>query len=133
MKNLLSLINSDSPTVPARAYAQAVQWLMQPSDKIVLGPSDDGGYYLIGLNRRHERVFEDIDWSTERVFEQTLARAKEIGVPVELLPTWYDVDDRASLSRLCHEILDDKAETAGFPAPETRAFLKKLIASKGPL
>ena len=131
--NALCLINSDSPTVPASAYAQAVQWLLQPSDRIVLGPSDDGGYYLIGLNHMHRRVFEDIDWSTEHVFDQTMARAKEIGVPVELLPTWYDVDDHATLCRLCDENLDDKAEMPGFPAPETRAFLRKLIAAKGPL
>ena len=129
----LCLINSDSPTVPASAYAQAVRWLAEPADRIVLGPTEDGGYYLIGLNRMHRRVFEDIAWSTEHVFDQTLARAKEIGVPVELLPTWYDVDDRVTLCRLCDENLDDKADTPGFPAPETRAFLRKLIAIKGPL
>ena len=129
----ICLINSDSPTVPASAYAQAVRLLAEPDDRLVLGPSDDGGYYLIGLKRMHRRVFEDIAWSTENVFEQTRARAEEIGLHLELLPTWYDVDDRASLCRLCDEILDDKAETRGFPAPETRAFLRKLIAEKGPL
>ena len=70
------LIDSDSPTVPQHAYADAVRLLAQPGDRMVLGPSDDGGYYLIGLKTAHRRVFEEIDWSTERVFEQTVARAQ---------------------------------------------------------
>ncbi|MEO5720132.1 MAG: TIGR04282 family arsenosugar biosynthesis glycosyltransferase [Chthoniobacterales bacterium] len=125
----LCLIDSDSPTVPRAAYRMAVKWLSEPEDRIVLGPSDDGGYYLIGMNRRHARLFTEIDWSTERVLEQTLQRAKEIGVAVELLPTWYDVDDRATLRRLCDELLAGRK--SGDPAPETSAFLEKLIEKEG--
>src|SRR4051794_16481433 len=126
------LIDSDSPTVPQRAYARAVQFLAQPGDRVVFGPSDDGGYYLIGLKQLHRRLFEEIDWSTERVAEQTIQRAHEIGVPVELLPTWYDVDDRATLRRLCDELLGPAAtEGDGFAAPATRAFLADLIAREG--
>ena len=125
----LCLIDSDSPTVPQNAYAQAVAWLSTGEERIVLGPSHDGGYYLIGLNRMHRRIFEDITWSTPHVFEQTMQRAKKIGVAVELLPTWYDVDDRATLCRLCDELLGDKAnDVGGYPAPETRAFLENLVA-----
>ena len=64
----------------------------------MLGPSTDGGYYLLGLKARHRRMFEEITWSTDRVAEQTLARAAEIGLDVHLLPAWYDVDDVESLS-----------------------------------
>ena len=124
------LIDSDSPTVPQHAYADAVRLLAQPDDCVVLGPSDDGGYYLIGLKKPHRRVFEEIDWSTERVFEQTIARAKEAGLAVELLPTWYDVDDRATLRRLCDELLGDHRLT-GFGAPATMAFLQDVIAREG--
>ena len=125
----LCLIDSDSPTVPQKVYAQAVAWLATGDERIVLGPSTDGGYYLIGLNRMHRRTFEDINWSTPHVFEETMKRADEIGVVVELLPTWYDVDDQATLCRLCDELLADKENDAGgYPAPETRAFLEDLVA-----
>lgn len=120
------LIDSDSPTIPPSAYAKAAQVLSQPGDRIVLGPSDDGGYYLIGLKQAHHRVFAEIDWSTERVATQTLERAQEIGVEVELLPTWYDVDDRATLRRLCEGVLHGNEH-----APATKQFLRELIAREG--
>src|SRR5213596_196054 len=78
------LIDSDSPTVPAENFAQAIKLLRCLGDRIVLGPCDDGGYYLIGLKKPQRELFEQIDWSTERVFGQTRARAREIGVEVEL-------------------------------------------------
>ncbi len=126
----LCLIDSDSPTVPQHAYARAAQLLHGPGDRIVFGPSDDGGYYLIGMKKLHRRLFEGIDWSTERVAEQTIARAQEIGVKVELLPTWYDVDDRATLRRLCDELLGDETRR-GYHAPATREFLASIITNEG--
>jgi len=125
------LIDSDSPTVPQQAYSQATRLLLQPGDRIVLGPSDDGGYYLIGLKKLHRRLFEEIDWSTERVFQQTVERAGEIGVAVELLPLGYDIDDRATLRRLCGELLDGGSTPAGYAAIETHGFLANLIAREG--
>lgn len=125
------LIDSDSPTVPIRAYADAASLLSQPRDLVVFGPSDDGGYYLIGMKQLHRRLFEDIDWSTERVAEQTLERAAEIGVPVELLPTCFDVDDRTTLRRLCEELLGGKAPADAYPAPETKQFLAAIIEREG--
>ncbi len=125
------LIDSDSPTVPPTAYARAVQILAQPGESIVLGPSDDGGYYLIGLKQLHRRLFEDIAWSTERVCQQTIERAHEIGLAVEFLPTWYDVDDHATLRRLCNELLNENTAPDGYAAPETRGFMTDLIAREG--
>lgn len=125
------LIDSDSPTVPVRAYAEAARLLAEPGDRIVFGPSDDGGYYLIGMKQLHRRVFEEIDWSTERVAEQTLERAAEIGVHVDLLPTSFDVDDRATLRRLCDELLGGSAAKDSYPAPQSRAFLEQIIAREG--
>jgi rSAM/selenodomain-associated transferase 1 len=124
------LIDSDSPTVPQRAYSDAARLLSQSGDRVVFGPSDDGGYYLIGMKKLHRRLFEDIDWSTERVADQTIERAKELGVALELLPTWYDVDDRVTLQRLCTELLGDTA-SAGFAALETRNFLLSVIKREG--
>ena len=123
------LIDSDSPTVPSAAYAQAVALLSRPSDSVVLGPSDDGGYYLIGLKKHHSRIFERIDWSTDRVFEQTRSRAKELNLEVALLPNGYDVDDGASLNRLCKELLSDNVSAD--LAPHTRNFLAGFVRENG--
>jgi uncharacterized protein len=123
------LIDSDSPTVPAKSFAQAVELLCLSGDRIVLGPSDDGGYYLIGLKKRHREVFEGIDWSTERVFDQTMQHAAEIGVEVKLLAMGYDVDDRATLQRLCRELLDDNSRDG--VAPNTRKVLSEIIEREG--
>lgn len=118
------LIDSDSPTVSADIYLQALQLLSTSNDRVVLGPSDDGGYYLIGLNREHPQLFERIDWSTERVLEQTKQRAREIKLGVELLPAGYDVDDALSLERLRAELLSGKSSSRS--APHTRRFLATL-------
>ncbi len=123
------LIDSDSPTVPPNIFAQAVNLLSKPEDRVVLGPSDDGGYYLIGLKRNHPELFEGIDWSTERVFEQTRKRANELELEVALLPNGYDVDDRASLRRLSDELLDEL--TPADVAPHTRGFLAALLKAEG--
>jgi len=125
------LINSDSPTVPSQAFVEAVEVLSAPGDRMVLGPSDDGGYYLIGLKTLHRRIFSDIDWSTERVFEQTLQRAIELGLGVHLLPKWYDVDDGATLHRLCGELFDGKSGSVIDKAPATREFLSGIIEREG--
>src|SRR5438477_12832902 len=99
------LIDSDSPTVSADVYKKAVEFLSKPGDRVVLGPSDDGGYYLIGLKRNHPQLFERIDWSTERVLEQTRQRARELNLEVELLPTRHDVDGAMTWRGLCDELL----------------------------
>jgi len=122
------LIDSDSPTVPAANFEHATQVLTAPRDRVILGPSEDGGYYLIGLTKPDRRLFEQIDWSTERVLDQTIQRANEVGLEVTLLPTGYDVDDEASLRRLCSELLADT--TSKDIAPCTREFLAKLTAQK---
>lgn len=128
----LCLINSDSPTVPDEAFSQAVDYLAKEQDSVVLGPSDDGGYYLIGLKKLHRRLFEHIDWSTDRVLDQTIAAAREIGLTVHLLPTWYDVDDRTTLSRLCHEFFGSNGNAGdSAAAPATRDFLAGLLEREG--
>ena len=122
------LIDSDSPTVTAKSFSKAIELLSSGGDHVVLGPSDDGGYYLIGFNKLHRELFERIDWSTDVVLHQTKRSAREIGLEVKLLPPGYDIDDAASLRRLCNELLADTAPTS--IAPHTRRFLSKLIAQK---
>ena len=123
------LIDSDSPTIPVENFIIAVELLSLPGDHIVLGPCDDGGYYLIGLKRLHREVFEEVNWSTDRVLEQTKQRATEIGVDVHELPRGFDVDDRATLHRLCDELLGTNARDG--VAPQTQKFLQKLVARDG--
>jgi uncharacterized protein len=123
------LIDSDSPTVPAANFQQAVELLASSSDRIVLGPSDDGGYYLIGLKKPNREVFEQIDWSTERVLNQTIQRATESRLEVKFLPPGYDVDDGVGLRRLCSELLSDTSRKD--LAPCTCKFLRELVAQKG--
>jgi uncharacterized protein len=126
------LIDSDSPTMPQDALLQAVTRLSLPGDRLVLGGSDDGGYYLIGVKHSHQRLFEQIDWSTERVLDQTLERAGAIGLQAELLPTWYDVDDGATLERLRRELLPVSGEgLAGYDARHTRRYLESLQDAQG--
>jgi uncharacterized protein len=123
------LIDSDSPTIPPENFARAVELLSMSGNHIVLGPCDDGGYYLIGLKQLHREVFEGIAWSTERVFEQTRQHATQIGVEVHELPRGFDVDDRTSLCRLCDELLGEN--TRASVAPKTREFLRELVAGDG--
>src|SRR6267142_430844 len=132
------LINSDSPTLPSEVLKTAASLLGQDGDRVVLGPSEDGGYYLIGLKHPHHELFERIAWSTAEVLSHTIERAAEINLPVEFLPTWYDVDDAATLRLLCEELslLSDghsgQAQfRGGSEAPHTRKYLAGLIAKDG--
>jgi rSAM/selenodomain-associated transferase 1 len=129
------LVNADSPTLPTSFLVEAVEALRAPGDRVVLGPASDGGYYLIGLKYPHVRLFDDIAWSTERVLQQTVERAASLALDVVTLPTWYDVDDAASLSRLCEEVVAGRSAAefiaAGYAAPRTAAYLRGLAASRG--
>ncbi len=126
------VLNSDSPTLPASLLAEMARILAQPGDRAVLGPSSDGGYYLLACKRLYPRLFEDVDWSTERVFAQTLDRAAEIGLPVNVLPEWYDVDDAASLRLLAGELLEGRRSSPALrssPAPHSAALLDTMFAT----
>src|ERR1051325_10687513 len=122
------LINSDSPTLPRSILLRAVELLALEGDRVVLGGAEDGGYYLIGLKHAHRHLFYDIPWSTADVFARTIERAAEIDLPVELLPRWYDVDDRETLAQLCEELVFTPASNG---APLTRAFLDAIIKTEG--
>jgi len=115
----VAALNADSPTLPA-AYLEQAAKLLESHD-VVLGPAEDGGYYLIGLRRPQPRLFEGIAWSTDQVASQTLARAAALGLTVARLPGWYDVDTPAELERLRKELV---TQPRGI-APCTRAFLAR--------
>ena len=125
------LINSDSPTLPTAILVDAARALAAPGDRIVLGPAEDGGYYLIGLKRAHHSLFENVAWSTPRVFAQTTERACELGFCPVVLPGWYDVDDLASLRRLNAELRDADPSEGSHQARHTAAFLRHRFDSRG--
>ena len=120
------LVNSDSPTLPTSILVAAAQALSPPGDRLILGPAEDGGYYLIGLRQAHRHLFEDIAWSTSQVLAQTMERGREIGLATTTLPVWYDVDDIASLRRL-HGQLQQATSPAIYPARHSSAFLQSLF------
>jgi rSAM/selenodomain-associated transferase 1 len=123
------VLNADSPTLPPAFLVETAMILAQPGDRAVLGPSSDGGYYLLGLKQHHARLFEEITWSTEHVAAQTLARAAEIGLPVHILPTWYDVDDAAALTMLRQELFEGHAFDDGAHHRAEAQHSRALIAT----
>lgn len=94
----VALIGSDSPNLPPDRIHAAFRAL--DSSDLVLGPSDDGGYYLIGMRRFLPEVFESIEWSTGKVYSQTICAAQQCGIRCESLASWYDIDDIDDLERL---------------------------------
>jgi len=96
----VAAVNSDSPSLPAAYLAQAFAALDDPAADVVLGPCDDGGYYLIGWRRPHPALVRDVTMSAPDTLAQTLAVAARAGLRVGLLPPWYDVDGPADLARL---------------------------------
>ena len=124
------LINSDSPTIPTAAFQQAVEALTAPGNRIVLGGSNDGGYYLIGMKQPHPNPFENISWSTSSVYSETVSAIAAAGIVLVELPLWYDVDDAAALKTLSEELLDGVAppfaERSGYSAPHSKQFLISL-------
>jgi hypothetical protein len=97
------VLNSDSPTLPTALLVRTAALLAAEGDRVVLGPADDGGYYLLGMKAAHAHLFADIAWSTDTVAETTRLRAAQLGLEVVELPAWYDVDDHAALTRLLAE------------------------------
>jgi uncharacterized protein len=129
------LVNADSPTLPTTSLIEAIRSLRAPGDRVVLGPATDGGYYLIGLKHAHRHLFHDIAWSTERVYRQTAERAASIGLELVTLAAWYDIDDAASLSWLCQELLGGQRPPQcfgdGYAASHTRDYLHRLLTAGG--
>ncbi len=104
------LIGADSPTLPAVYLDEAFQRLAD--FPVVLGPSDDGGYYLIGLSRAPPDIFQNIAWGTPAVWRQTVARLRTAGERYHTLPPWYDIDTIDDLSRLRSELTGPLADDA---------------------
>jgi glycosyltransferase A (GT-A) superfamily protein (DUF2064 family) len=114
------VLSSDTPTLPTAFLITAAHTLLQGDERrVVLGACDDGGYYLLGMNAPNAGLFANITWSTESVADETRERAAQLGLDLVELPSWYDVDDAASLRHLL-------AENNGYAAPFTRRAIEAL-------
>jgi hypothetical protein len=113
------VLSADSPTLPTHLLVRAAEILLVPGERAVLGPAEDGGYYLLGLKTANPMMFADIAWSTASVADETRDRARSLGLPLVELQTWYDVDSVDSLRVLM-------GETSGYAAPETARIVDRL-------
>lgn len=113
------LIGSDHPTLPQEQIEQAIQWLREGDDQAVIGPAEDGGYYLIGLTQPHPELFSRIAWSGPTVLQDTLTRARGAGLSVRQLSVARDVDTLDDLVHLQRRLSDD-----GDVAPATARWLQ---------
>lgn len=113
------IIGSDSPTLPPVFIQQAFKAL--ENKEVVLGPSLDGGFYLIGLKKTCYAIFKGIKWGSGHVLTQVSRNLRNLDKNTAFLPEWYDVDDGTGLSYLKHEL---KAVKRRKIAPWTRKFLK---------
>jgi rSAM/selenodomain-associated transferase 1 len=125
----VAALGSDHPTLPVAFIHRAFELLEDATDAtdavdVVLGPAEDGGYYLIALRAAavSRRLFEEVVWSTDQVFPVTLERCRELGLRVALLPTASDVDTPEDLRRLAATLAADPGDALG--CPRTRALLR---------
>jgi rSAM/selenodomain-associated transferase 1 len=100
----LLIMGTDSPTLPASYACMARDALAAGEADIALGPTADGGYYLVGLRHPVPGLFQNIEWSTPRAYRQTARNAARLNLRLLSLPPWYDVDTPQDLARLQHEL-----------------------------
>jgi hypothetical protein len=115
------IIGSDSPTLPTAYIEQA----LQSEKNVVIGPSTDGGYYLVGMKKKVTDIFEGVSWGTDRVLSETLNVLKDQRAEAELLPVWYDVDLPEDL-RFLKTHLDWMGHAGLKEGRATLEFLKQL-------
>jgi rSAM/selenodomain-associated transferase 1 len=113
-------VGTDSPTLPTAYLRGACAAIRDAAVDLVVGPAEDGGYYLIGLRAPAPGLFADMPWSTETVMAETLARARRLGLRHALLPRWFDVDRSEDLARL-----RAPAHPEAFRPLRTLAFLRE--------
>jgi rSAM/selenodomain-associated transferase 1 len=116
---VVAAVGSDHPDLPTERIHDAFARL-ETGSPVVLGPAEDGGYYLVGARAEtlDRALFARIPWSTDRVLATTLERCRELGLEPSLLAPARDVDTPADLRRLAAELAAD-----GSGCPRTRALL----------
>jgi rSAM/selenodomain-associated transferase 1 len=115
-----AVVGTDHPTLPSAFVEQSFATL-EADRAVCIGPSDDGGFYLLGMNAFYPQLFDGMTYSHEGVFADTLTRVSTTDAQLTVLPQWYDVDTPAALQRLITDV--DEADVA---APRTRALIEEL-------
>jgi len=116
------VIGSDLPALPLQILNDAFTRLSRRKTQVVLGPSEDGGYYLIGMKQPVPELFDNMTWSHERVLAETTDRLNALGRSYDLLPSWFDLDRVEDLRRL--QGLRNSA--LAHSSPRTLAYLEQL-------
>jgi uncharacterized protein len=116
------LIGSDLPPVPLRFFEDAYAYLQLSGKRVVLGPSRDGGYYLVGLNQPVAELFEAMTWSHGQVLAQTREKLAALQVDTLFLPPWFDIDTPDDLLYL-QSVLGPSLEAT---MPKTLQLLRRL-------
>lgn len=114
------IIGTDHPTLPTAFIQQAFTGLREP-EAISIGPSADGGYYLLGMNAFYPQLFAGMRYSHGAVFSETLKRAGQTEAQITVLPRWYDVDTPVALRRCLNDLSAEATE-----APRTRRALHEI-------
>ena len=99
------LIGGDLPPVPLRYFTDAYAFLDAANQCVVLGPSRDGGYYLVGCNQPAPQIFQGMSWSHNQVLAQTRDKLARLQIDYHLLPLWFDIDTPDDL-RYLKSVLD---------------------------
>src|SRR6476646_6284451 len=123
-KPIVLAIGADSPGLPA-AYLQTARDALKNADA-VLGPSLDGGFYLIGLKDCPVGLLEDIQWSHSTTLAATVAKLDQFGMKTVLINPWFDVDGHEDLERLRRQLANDASA-----APKTAELLRRMSEKKG--
>jgi hypothetical protein len=103
------MFGTDSPTFPADYIEQAFEFLELETD-VVLGKTEDGGFYLLGLKILDTRIFENVSWSSAETFEQIWQNIMNLKLHLREIPSWYDVDEKEDFERLQNEMSNKNAE-----------------------
>ena len=105
------LVGADVPLLSAD-HLSAAQEILEEHSGVVLGPADDGGYYLIGMSELHLGLFEQMPWGTETVLTDTLRAAERLGIETRMIGSAYDVDTIDDLRRLETDLASAPASVA---------------------
>ena len=111
------LIGSDVPALPLGFLVTAFELLAASAERVVLGPSRDGGYYLVGMNQPTPQIFQDMSWGDDRVLAETTERLARLGIDPALLPEWFDIDS-----------VDDLKQLAALCEPPARDAVKRTLS-----
>ncbi len=114
------VVGTDHPTLPSEYLGCAFDVLDSP-ESVAIGPSRDGGFYLLGMTRLYEKLFRNMRYSHARVYEETLTRAEKTSACITILPPWHDVDTPDELVKLVRELDLGRSTT-----PNTRRAIEDL-------